>query len=118
METVLGVLTREVHSRCCSRRNDNLNVNTQLGKKSFSSQASKEENSFPFVFYYFFFTKQNPGQGTAMQDMRARARGKWPKVPAVNRSTLVADSTLLQLESGVESKRSGRDVHTKSRRVG
>lgn len=53
-----------------------------------------------------------------MQDMRARAHGKWPKVPAVNRSTLVADSTLLQLESGVESKRSGRDVHTKSRRVG
>lgn len=43
-----------------------------------------------------------------MQDMRARAHRKRPKVPAVNRSALAAGAALLQLEGGVESKRSGR----------
>lgn len=49
--------------------------------------------------------------------MKEGAHRKWPTVPAVNRSTLAADSALLQLESGVESKRSGRDVHTQNAEI-
>lgn len=44
----------------------------------------------------------------ARQDMRARAHRRWLRVPAVNKSTLVAGSALLPLASGMESKRSGR----------
>lgn len=65
VETVFRGRTREVHSRCCSRRNDNLNVNTQLEKKKLfkPSQQGRKLISFWFFFFGFFFTKQNPGQG-------------------------------------------------------
>lgn len=94
-----------------------MNVNTQLEKKKLFKPSQSGRKLISFCIF-FFVPKKNPGRGTAMQDMRARAHGKGSTVPAVNRSMLAADWALLQLESGDESKRSGRDVHTKSRRVG
>lgn len=56
METVFRVRTREVHSRCCSRRNDNLNVNTQLEKKkAFQAKPARKKTHFLLYYYYYFF---------------------------------------------------------------
>lgn len=49
--------------------------------------------------------------------MKSRAHRKWPTVPAVNNPTLATNCALLQLESGVESKRSGGDVHTQNEEI-